>query len=60
MSAGEITGSCPICDAVVTLAEGVVVSEIVSCQECGSDIEVKGLSPLQLAEAPTEEEDWGE
>jgi alpha-aminoadipate carrier protein LysW len=60
MSNTDLSAPCPICDAVVTLASGIVVSEIVNCRECGSDIEVRGLSPLQLAEAPMEEEDWGE
>ncbi len=56
----ELNGPCPICDAVLILSNSTVVSEIVSCTECGSDIEVKGLDPLELAEAPMEEEDWGE
>jgi alpha-aminoadipate/glutamate carrier protein LysW len=60
MSGGELSGPCPICDASVALAPGVVVSEIIKCRECGSDIEVRGLSPVELAEAPMEEEDWGE
>jgi len=51
---------CPVCDAEVTLGSGVVVSEIISCGECGSELEVKGLDPVELAEAPMEEEDWGE
>ncbi len=60
MSSGDLSGPCPICDASVALASGVVVSEIIKCRECGSDIEVRGLSPIELVEAPMEEEDWGE
>jgi alpha-aminoadipate/glutamate carrier protein LysW len=56
----ELTGPCPICDAEVALAPAAVVSEIIKCRECGSDIEIRGLSPVELAEAPMEEEDWGE
>jgi alpha-aminoadipate/glutamate carrier protein LysW len=59
----NVTGNnsaCPICDAELTLESVVVVSEIISCRECGSELEVKGLDPVQLAEAPMEEEDWGE
>lgn len=30
------------------------------CPDCGSELEVVSLKPLQLAEAPEAEEDWGE
>ncbi len=60
MTGGELSGACPICDAAVALAPGSVVSEIIKCRECGSDIEIRGLNPVELAEAPMEEEDWGE
>jgi alpha-aminoadipate carrier protein LysW len=60
MKPDELNGLCPICDAGMTLGNDIVVSETVSCPECGSELEVKGLDPLQLAEAPMEEEDWGE
>jgi len=56
----EIATNCPVCDAEISAPAGVVVSEIVRCRECGSDLEVKNLTPLTLAEAPAEEEDWGE
>jgi len=51
---------CPVCDAVLVLANDVVASEIVNCRECRSDLEVKNRDPLILVEAPMEEEDWGE
>ena len=51
---------CPICGATVKLGDDAVVGELTSCRECGSELEVKDLNPLTLAEAPTEEEDWGE
>jgi alpha-aminoadipate carrier protein LysW len=51
---------CPVCDAPVGVAADVVVAEIIVCRECGTDLEVTGLDPLQLAEAPMEAEDWGE
>ena len=31
-----------------------------SCPDCGSDLEVVALDPPAVAEAPAEEEDWGE
>ncbi len=55
-----LSGSCPICDATLILDRDILVSEIVSCDECGSELEVRGLEPLVLVEAPLEEEDWGQ
>jgi alpha-aminoadipate carrier protein LysW len=34
--------------------------EIVVCPDCGMDLEVITVEPLQLALAPKEAEDWGE
>ena len=36
------------------------VGEIVSCPDCGAELEVKETRPLALALAPAAEEDWGE
>jgi alpha-aminoadipate carrier protein LysW len=44
----------------VALAEGAVVSELIRCRECGSELEVVRLDPPEVREAPMEEEDWGE
>jgi alpha-aminoadipate carrier protein LysW len=60
MNASDKNGPCPVCDAELTLGSGLVVSEIITCGECGCQLEVRGLDPVQLAEAPVEEEDWGE
>lgn len=54
-----MTAECPECAAKITVGE-VVKGEILRCVECGADLEVKGLNPLTLELAPTEEEDWGE
>ena len=56
----EITGVCPECDAQVRLGADAEVGEIVTCTECGADLEVRSLSPPRLEVAPPEEEDWGE
>lgn len=52
-------GECPECAAVVVLKDPER-GEIVECSECGVELEVTAVSPLQLAPAPEEEEDWGE
>jgi alpha-aminoadipate/glutamate carrier protein LysW len=51
---------CPVCEAEVRLGTDTVVSEMVVCDSCSSALEVRSLDPLTLAEAPHEEEDWGE
>ena len=51
---------CPVCAGAITLGDDAVEGELVPCNECGSELEVKTVNPLTLSEAPTEEEDWGE
>lgn len=51
--------SCPECAADLEL-DSVVAGEIVQCGECSVELEVLSVEPLDLALAPTEEEDWGE
>jgi alpha-aminoadipate carrier protein LysW len=49
---------CPVCGAEFTLSPGIEEGEIISCEDCGSDLEVTGEDSVE--EAPQEEEDWGE
>lgn len=51
---------CPECVAELSLADDVMLSEIFSCEECGCELEVISLDPLELEMAPEEDEDWGE
>ncbi len=51
---------CPICEAALQFSADTVVGELSTCAECGTEIEVTGLSPIQVQEAPEVEEDWGE
>ncbi|NOX62238.1 MAG: lysine biosynthesis protein LysW [Chloroflexi bacterium] len=51
--------NCPECEAVITLNDPIE-GEIVSCADCGVELEVTSLEPLTLELAPEEEEDWGE
>jgi len=44
----------------VPIEAGVVMGEILVCPDCGAELEVTSLTPLSLALAPREEEDWGE
>ena len=38
----------------------VEVGEIVVCPDCGVELEVTAISPVAVALAPEEDEDWGE
>jgi alpha-aminoadipate carrier protein LysW len=51
---------CPTCDGEVPFDASVVVSELVACRECGTDLEVTSVNPPAVVEAPMEEEDWGQ
>jgi alpha-aminoadipate carrier protein LysW len=51
---------CVICGAEVTLNRDAVKGELVECKECGTELEVVSTDPVALAEAPKEEEDWGQ
>jgi len=51
---------CPECAAEVQLPADVEVGEILTCTDCGVELEVMGTNPIVLDLAPEEEEDWGE
>jgi alpha-aminoadipate/glutamate carrier protein LysW len=55
------TGTCPECDADVHVDLDTDKGEIVSCEECGTDLEVVGLDPVELdiveEEADDDDED---
>lgn len=52
--------ACIQCGGEVSLHETVEVGEILDCGTCGAELEVVGDDPVELAEAPELEEDWGE
>lgn len=51
---------CPECGFELTIATDTVKGEILQCGDCGMELEVINLEPLEIAPAPDEEEDWGE
>ena len=51
---------CPVCGAELELEDDAVEGELITCADCGIELEVKSLDPPGVAEAPQEEEDWGE
>ena len=56
----QLVSTCPICEAAVRLEAGARENELVPCPDCGSELEVTALDPLELELAPEIEEDWGE
>ena len=44
--------ACPGCDEYIQVSPGVRMGELVTCPKCGADLEVVGLSPVEL--------DWAE
>jgi alpha-aminoadipate carrier protein LysW len=59
MSVGVST-ECPVCGGSVDVGTQVMMGELLDCGDCGSELEVRNLSPLELHEAPMAAEDWGE
>ena len=51
---------CPVCGATIRFDDRPAVGELKDCLDCGVELEVLDLNPITLAEAPQEEEDWGE
>lgn len=51
---------CPECAGGISFAGDTLKGEIVTCPDCGAELEVTGVSPITLNLAPQEEEDWGE
>jgi alpha-aminoadipate carrier protein LysW len=53
------TSECPECAGELTLDQ-VELGEILVCDDCGDELEVRSLDPLSISLAPQEAEDWGE
>jgi alpha-aminoadipate carrier protein LysW len=51
---------CCECESPLSISADVLIGEIISCAQCGSELEVVGTDPIQIQLAPEVEEDWGE
>jgi len=52
---------CPDCEAAVSIPDDAVPGEIVTCQDCGLDLEVvKSGQTYSVKALVVEKEDWGE
>ena len=52
--------ACIECAADVSFGDDVLMGEIAECPECGIELEVTGVDPVEVELAPEVEEDWGE
>jgi alpha-aminoadipate carrier protein LysW len=43
-----MTGLCPECDTDINLSPKDNLNEIVTCEECGVDLEIVGLDPVEF------------
>jgi alpha-aminoadipate carrier protein LysW len=55
-----ITPLCPECAADVPVSADAMQNELIACPECGAELEIVSLNPVELDLAPEVEEDWGE
>jgi alpha-aminoadipate/glutamate carrier protein LysW len=54
--------ACPDCMGEVIVPDDAMVGEIVSCPDCGLELEVKNVDDgkVELEKLSIEKEDWGE
>jgi len=41
---------CPDCEAEIKQPEGMMIGDILECEECGTEVEILSLEPLQFKE----------
>ena len=54
------TGTCPECEADVHVDTDADKGDMVSCEECGTDLEIVGLDPVELDIVEDDESDLDE
>jgi alpha-aminoadipate carrier protein LysW len=52
--------NCPECDGLLAIPADVMENELITCPDCGAELEIISLDPIELDLAPEVEEDWGE
>ena len=51
---------CVECGAQIDVPADAMQGEILTCGDCGVELEVVAVNPVSLDFAPKEMEDWGE
>jgi len=54
------TGTCPECEADVHVETDADKGDTILCEECGTELEVVGLDPVELDIVEDDDEDLGE
>ena len=50
--------NCPMCDSAIDVEEEELdEGDIITCEECGTEVRVVGLDPLELEGADEDDED---
>lgn len=54
--------NCPDCEGEIELPDGATLGEIVSCPDCGLELQVTRIDggKVDLSEISMEKEDWGQ
>ena len=55
-----MTAICTVCEARIDLPNDCSEGELLTCGDCGTELEVVTLDPITVEEAPQVQEDWGE
>jgi alpha-aminoadipate/glutamate carrier protein LysW len=52
---------CPVCSSDIIIDDDAYEGDLIDCANCGAEIEIISLRPLQLKEiAPDETDDWSD
>ena len=52
--------SCLECQGEISVGSEVEKGEIITCPDCGTDLEITKTKPVEIAKAPESQDDWGE
>lgn len=52
------TGTCPECEADVHVDTDADKGDAVSCEECGTELQIVGLDPVELDIVEEDEDDY--
>ena len=57
-----VKSTCPDCFTEIDIPQDVMIGEIISCPECGLELEVETIKDekVELQKLAIEKEDWGE
>ena len=51
---------CIVCDARIDFDYEIELNELLECIDCGTELEIIGLNPLEVTEVDADTEDWGQ